>query len=392
MGIGPAGNEKLIYFTRIGSFNKTLKLPISVKINLKKPHFTGKISFNKTLKGVNIVKLKIKEAEKKILEVFEIVPFIRNKQIKEEWEHSFILAFQEQGDRTVDLYVTCLERAVPRIVKETIEKLEGAMYNIIMAPFISDASAGICKEAGVGYCDLSGNCWITTTNIIIVKTGNPNKYPAENHAKTIFRPSAKTTSRILRELLKDVSKTWKIKELAEAVGCSIGLVSRVKTYLCEQRWAEMDSAGLHISDAKSLMKEWSRAYSIEETISCYTLDNIPDFEKKCSAIFRKNNMMFCLTGFSGGVRYAPVVRYTKAHIWIMRNDVEEFLAETGCKEVDSGANVVLYIADSDEVFVDCREINQSLVASPVQIYLDCMQLKGRGEEMAEAIYMKEIAK
>ncbi len=30
------------------------------------------------------------------------------------------------------------------------------------------------------------------------------------------------------------------------------------------------------------------------------------------------------------------------------------------------------------------------VASPVQVYLDCMNLKERGEEMAEAIFAKEI--
>ena len=52
----------------------------------------------------------------------------------------------------------------------------------------------------------------------------------------------------------------------------------------------------------------------------------------------------------------------------------------------------MYIADSDEVFTDCREINQSIVASPLQVFLDCMQLKGRGEEMAEAVYAKEIRK
>jgi hypothetical protein len=65
---------------------------------------------------------------------------------------------------------------------------------------------------------------------------------------------------------------------------------------------------------------------------------------------------------------------------------------TGCKEVDSGAIIAVYIADSDEVFTDWREINQSIVASPLQVFLDCMQLKGRGEEMAEAVYAKEIRK
>ena len=52
----------------------------------------------------------------------------------------------------------------------------------------------------------------------------------------------------------------------------------------------------------------------------------------------------------------------------------------------------MYVADSDELFFDSREINHSRVASPVQVFLDCMQLKGRGEEMAEDIFSKEIRK
>ena len=320
------------------------------------------------------------------------VPVVEDIQIADESEHGFTVILQERGSGSFEIHVTCLKRAVPSSVKEVVSQSNGQVYCIIMAPYISDASAKICETYGVGYCDLSGNCLIQMDSIYISNKGNPNRYPVENHAKTIFKSSAKTTSLILRELMKDVSKRWKIKELAEKVGCSIGMVSRVKTYLCEQSWAVMDSSGLHITDAESLMKEWSRAYEIPEAISCYTIESIPRFEEKCYAAYRNNGVSLCLTGFSGGVRYAPVVRYTKAHVWVDRKDITDFLNLTECKKVDSGANVTAYIADSDEVFVDCREINQSRVASPVQVYLDCMQLKGRGEEMAEAVFSKEICK
>ncbi len=320
------------------------------------------------------------------------VPVVEDIQIADESEHGFTVILQERGSGSFEIHVTCLKRAVPSSVKEVVSQSNGQLYCIIMAPYISDASAKICETYGVGYCDLSGNCLIQMDSIYISNKGNPNRYPVENHAKTIFKSSAKTTSLILRELMKDVSKRWKIKELAEKVGCSIGMVSRVKTYLCEQSWAVMDSSGLHITDAESLMKEWSRAYEIPEAISCYTIESIPRFEEKCYAAYRNNGVSLCLTGFSGGVRYAPVVRYTKAHVWVDRKDITDFLNLTECKKVDSGANVTVYIADSDEVFVDCREINQSRVASPVQVYLDCMQLKGRGEEMAEAVFSKEICK
>lgn len=340
----------------------------------------------KTVKG------KMQESTSVLKALFGKVPIISSIQIVEQSEYSFTMILKDQDNKDVEIYVICLDRAVPSLVKKALEQSDGHIYRIIMAPYISDASAEICEISGAGYCDLSGNCRIQLDNIYISDRGNPNQYPVENHAKTIFKSSARTTSLILRELMKDTSKGWKIKELSEKIGCSIGMVSRVKTYLCEQSWAVMDSSGLRITDAGTLMKEWSRAYEMPETLGCYTLESIPHFEEKCFRAFRDHGIELYLTGFSGGVRYSPVVRYTKAHVWVARKDIDSFLRLTECKMVDSGANVVAYVADSNEVFVDCREINQSLVVSPVQVFLDCMQLKGRGEEMAEAVFSKEICK
>lgn len=338
------------------------------------------------------MKGQLEESVRILKELLEKVPFVEDIQIIDRFEQGFNVSFREGGNGTVNISVTCLNRAVPSAVKEVIEKTNGDIYRVIMAPYISEASAGICENSCVGYCDFSGNCLIQTDLIYISNKGNPNLYPTDNHAKTIFKASAKTTSLILRELMKDISKGWKIKELAETVGCSIGMASRVKTYLCEQSWAVMDSTGLHITDAETLMREWSRAYEMPDLINCYTLDSIPLFEEKCFKAFQEKSIQLCLSGFSGGVRYAPVVRYTKAHVWVAREDLSSFLNLTECKKVDSGANVTVYIADSEEVFADCRVINKSSVASPVQVFLDCMQLKGRGEEIAEAVLSKEICR
>lgn len=354
--------------------------------------FIGMMKFNIGLIGVITVKGKMIGAVSVLKELFEKVPIIEDIQITDQSEQGFTVILKERENGNTRICVICLNRAVPSSVKEAVRQSEGQEYRVIMAPYMSDASAIICEKSGLGYCDLSGNCLIQTESIYISNKGNPNKYPVKNNAKTIFKASAKTTSMILRKLMEDVSKSWKIKELAKEVRCSIGMVSRVKTYLCEQSWAEMDSSGLHITDAESLMKEWSRSYDIPETISCYTLETIPRFEEKCFAAFRNQGVTLCLTGFSGGVRYTPVVRYTKAHVWVAREYIPDFMSLTGCKKVDSGANVSIYVADSDEIFADSRVINQSRVASPVQVYLDCMQLKGKGEEMAEAVFSKEIRK
>lgn len=88
-----------------------------------------------------------------------------------------------------------------------------------------------------------------------------------------------------------------------------------------------------------------------------------------------------LTGLSGGVRYTPVVRYNKVHVYIAPEDIQEAIRYLDMKEVNSGSNVVIFPLENDSYIKDCRVIGDSAVVSPLQIHLDCMQIKGRGEEM-----------
>ncbi len=332
------------------------------------------------------------EASAVLSDLFGKVPGIRDFRISDVTSHELKGEISLYNGEIISIVAHLLDRAVPKTVAEITVRCGKEMdYTIIMAPYISEASAKLCKDSDMGYCDYSGNCLISYHTLYISNQGNPNKYPAEYRPKSVFNPSAQITSRILRELLSDVSKVWKIKKLSEKVGCSIGMASHIKTFLCEQNWAIMDSNGLRLTDPESLLEEWSKKYSVDSMISCYTLEPIPVFEDKCFQAYQEG-IRLCMTGFSGGVRYAPVVRYSKVHIWIQRQDVSAFLKMTGCKEVDSGANVVLYLSPGEDVFVDSREIRGSYVASPVQVYLDCMQIKGRGEEMAEAVFAKEIRK
>lgn len=97
-----------------------------------------------------------------------------------------------------------------------------------------------------------------------------------------------------------------------------------------------------------------------------------------------------LTGLSGGVRYTPVVRYNKVHVYIAPEDIQEAIRYLDMKEVNSGSNVVIFPLENDSYIKDYRVIGDSAVVSPLQIYLDCMQIKGRGEEMADAVLKKEI--
>lgn len=151
--------------------------------------------------------------------------------------------------------------------------------------------------------------------------------------------------------------------------------------------------GFHLINHEILLKEWSKIYGNKEIIiyNRYTLDNIYSFEK-ITIVKKDTGIESYLTGFAGGVRYAPVVRYNKVHVFISPEDISEAILYLDIKEVNSGANVIILTLDNDSYIKDTRKINSDSVVSPMQIYLDCIQLKGRGKELAEAVFRKEILK
>jgi hypothetical protein len=61
------------------------------------------------------------------------------------------------------------------------------------------------------------------------------------------------------------------------------------------------------------------------------------------------------------------------------------------KEVGSGANVTLLMPYDAGVFYGVTAKDESRVVSPVQLYLDLIGFKGRGEEAANAL-LEEVIK
>ena len=93
-----------------------------------------------------------------------------------------------------------------------------------------------------------------------------------------------------------------------------------------------------------------------------------------------------------GLRNDPrVVCMEKTNIrYVVPEDIQEAIRYLDMKEVNSGSNVVIFPLENDSYIKDFRVIDDSTVVSPLQIYLDCMQIKGRGEEMADAVLKKDI--
>ncbi len=348
------------------------------------------------MKGELTVKSSCRVEKKFLVDKLLKIPVIENSECISSNDNEFRLLIQYNSGIEKTIHVVVYETVTPMTMKKVATAMKETgkgHYTMVMAPYISEKSEQVCSEYGIGYADLSGNILLSMDNIYISEKGNSNKYPKKKEIGNIFYASSAKTLLILRKMLEDTGRVWRIKDLAMDAGCSIGMVSRVKDKLCGQLWAEMTSDGLKLTDPRGLLDAWSRTYdrTAPDMIPCYTLEALPEFENRIREMNDQHGIESCLTGLAGGTRYAPVVRYNRVHVLVRSEDIAEFMEYSGCKRVDSGSNVILIEAQPDQMY-GMKKKNGDPVASPVQIFLDCTLIKGRGAEMADAIFEKEIRK
>jgi hypothetical protein len=339
------------------------------------------------------------KAESTLKQCLNKIPFVQISDIRKE-----PTAVGARTDFTVELTVYGMKQVLavevkrtgqPKAAREAINSLlrwislNTGAYGIFMAPYISSQTAGICRQEGVGYCDFAGNCLLMFGGVYIEKSGNPNPLSEKRDLRSFYSPKA---ARILRVILNNPRKTWKMQELASEAEVSLGQAANVKKLLDSRELIEKAENGFTIKEPYSLLSEWSRYYLFRKnrTRDFYSLKSIPDIEAEIADVCKRNRINYAFTGFSGAARLTSAVRYQRVMAYV---DAEEdhLLKLFEFKEVGSGANVTLLMPYDAGVFYGVTAKDESRVVSPVQLYLDLIGFKGRGEEAANAL-LEEVIK
>lgn len=152
----------------------------------------------------------------------------------------------------------------PRLVKDAINQLRHYIAEsprpvtpVIMAPFLSEQSRALCTQENMGYIDFHGNARIVTETLFIDRQVPGRPDPERRALRSLFKPKS---ARILRCLLRDIERRWRVTELAEAASVSVGLVSTVGSSLRERGWMEHTDDGFLLNDPAALLDSWAEEY------------------------------------------------------------------------------------------------------------------------------------
>jgi hypothetical protein len=355
------------------------------------------------LKGTFLVKIpKLEEkAEEALRKCLEGIPFLKIQKIRREAENGnprpdlVVDLLSPQGIRQ-KLIVEIKNNGQPRQAREAVNQILRyredfpSAYGVFLAPYVSQTAAEICAEAGIGYVDLSGNCRLHFGQVYVEREGNPNKFAQKRDLRSLYSPKA---TRVLRVLLTNPKKVWKVAELAKESGVSLGQASNVKKLLADREWLRTQLEGIVLANPEGLLVEWAENYSFRQNRvkDYYSLKSPAEIEVELAELCGREGIRYALTGFSGAARMAPVVQYQRVFAYI-DGDLVNVASLLNLKEVASGANVTLLSAYDEGIFYGARAVEGVWTASPIQIYLDLMSFRGRGEEAAHALLDEVIRK
>lgn len=337
----------------------------------------------------------IKEAIEKALRG---IPFLTVEQLTNSSQDSSIadIVYRiSDGARSKFLAIEVKSTGEPRYVRRAVQQMQGLIsrrnydaYCMIAAPYISEDAGRICKENRMGYIDLAGNCFINFGQVYIERTNFPNPQVLKRTQRSIF---TKKATRILRVLLCNQKRSWQVQELAKESNVSIGLAFKIKERLLDLEYIEEQQGNLILIRPQELLTKWTENYTYRKNrlYDFYSLKDIRQLEQSLSKYCEKRQISYAFTLFSGAFLVAPYTKYVRGFAYVTDN-IREIAEALELKTVETGANFTLMESYDDGVFYGSRKIENYTVVSDIQLYLDLVNFKGRGEEAAQFLFDQKI--
>ena len=292
-------------------------------------------------------------------------------------------------DHTLLLEITSVGQ--PRQIRAAITRLGelraemDGVYPVAVAQYISSQGAALLKRNGLGYLDLSGNCFLNFDNVLIEKEGKPNLRPSTRPLKALFAPRA---TRVVRALLVEPSHLWRLDELARASQVSLGHAHNVLKRLGDLAWVERgEQQRIVLSKPADLLDAWVDAYT-------YRLNRISTYfsperitRKLVGELARAGQdagRRLAFTLHAGAALVAPNVRFPAIHCYV-EGDPEPIARALGLRPGEDEGNVYLMTPYDPGVFHAPIIKSGIPVVSLPQLYVDLYHYERRGREQAAHI-------
>ena len=314
------------------------------------------------------------------------------------------IAFSHDGINYA-LIIEIKANGSPRFARSAVYQLESYMAHafqsnrddvtphlipMVVSSYLSPESRSICTDHNVAYLDLVGNAHLAFDHVYIDRSVADRPRSETRALRSMFTPKA---AAILRILLRDPDRAWRVTALAREANASLGHVSNVRKALLEREWIEKQDDGVVLIQPEALLKSWRENYRQPsgQRISEYTYLHGEQLGERLSgklnphpprprAIYSSNSAAQWLVPFVRG----------GTHNFYADKPGARMLKETlKLTHVAKGANVILRIPNDESLFEEAiQPAPYIFCTSPIVTYLDLWNGNDRDREAANHMATK----
>ena len=173
---------------------------------------------------------------------------------------------------TYALVVEVRPNGAPRFVRSGVYRLESCVARLrrsgeanagrrlipmLVSPYLPPKSRAICSDHDTAYLDLIGNARLAFGSVYIERAVAEKPVSETRALRSIFSPQA---AAVLRVLLREPGRAWRVADLAAQAHASYGHVSNVRKALLEREWLEVRDDGAVLVQPGALLKTWRESY------------------------------------------------------------------------------------------------------------------------------------
>ncbi len=306
----------------------------------------------------------------------------------------------KHGDHVYALMIRVERNGAPRFARSSAYLLKGYLAHphelahtmanrrvipMLVSPYLSRGSRSVCREHEVAYLDLVGNAHLAFDSVLIDREVAESPKSETRALRSMFTPKA---AAILRVMLRDPNRAWRVAGLAQETNVSLGHVSNVRRALLDREWIQEQDDGVVLVEPGALLRTWRENYRrrTRARVAAYThlhgkeldqrlqgqLNPYPDHPR---AIYAVN---------SAAQWFAPFARAGTTHFYADEPGLDRLNDLLELRPAARGANVIVRIPADESLFGDVLEpVPGIFCTSPVVTYLDLWNGSDRDREAAE---------
>ena len=263
---------------------------------------------------------------------------------------------------------------------------------VFIAPYLSPEAQALCREQEIGFLDLEGNARLLFDTVFIERQVANRPVVERRELRSLFKPKS---AQVLRVMLREPSRAWRVTELAEMADVSLGHVSNVRAGLLDREWAQVSDDGLFLSEPEALLDAWRADYEppAGKRMNFYTTLHGSAFEEAARRALLSDRAPAhaAFASFSAAHWLAPYGRTGTQYFYADNAGLERLQTALKLSSVSKGENVVVTLLKDSGLLRDTVEPASSAICTgPVQTYLDLAAAGERGQEAADHLRRERL--